>query len=168
MLNAIEEVVGDSDPRYVFALDDTVTKRSGPCVEGAGVHRNPTPGPAAQDWVFGHVWVTLARVVQHRWWGAIGLPVQTALDVRQKNLDTISPEYRWEFRTKLDLAVELLEWLVVWRKHKRKPIWLLMDGAYANRVVLPAAKRLLVTVVSRRRRAVGPPRRSRSTVASRR
>lgn len=152
MLNAIEEVVGDSDPRYVFALDDTVTKRYGPCVEGAGVHRNPTPGPAAQDWVFGHVWVTLARVVHHRWWGAIGLPVRAALYVRQTNLDTIPPEYKWEFRTKLDLAVELLDWLAVWLKHKGKPIWLLMDGAYANRVVLQAAKRLLVTVVSRLRR----------------
>jgi len=82
MLDAIEEVMGDSDPRYVFALDDTVTKRSGPFVEGAGVHRNPTPGPAAQDWVYGHVWVTMARVVQHRWWGEIVLPVRAVLDVR--------------------------------------------------------------------------------------
>lgn len=151
MLNAIEEVVGDAGPRYVFALDDTVTKRYGPCVEGAGVHRNPTPGPAAQDWVFGHVWVTLARVVHHPLWGAIGLPVRAALYVRQKNLATIPPEYKWEFRTKLDLAVELMSWLVVWLKHTGKPIWLLMDGAYASRVVLLAAKELLVTVVSRLR-----------------
>ena len=32
-----------------------MTKRYGPCVEGAGVHRNPTPGPAAQEWVYGRV-----------------------------------------------------------------------------------------------------------------
>ena len=152
MVTAIDEVVGDPGPRYVVALDDTVTKRYGPCVEGAGVHRNPTPGPAAQDWVFGHVWVTLARVVHHRWWGAIGLPVRAALDVRQKNLATIPPESEWEFRTKLDLAVELMDWLVAWLKHTGKPIWLLMDGAYASRVVLLAAKRLSVTVVSRLRR----------------
>src|SRR6266571_2918652 len=29
----------------LFALDDTPTPRYGPCVQGAGVHHNPTPGP---------------------------------------------------------------------------------------------------------------------------
>jgi len=33
-------------PRIVLALDDTLTKRRGPKVEGAGVHHNPPPGPA--------------------------------------------------------------------------------------------------------------------------
>ena len=32
--------------RLVLALDDTPTPRYGPCVEGAGVHHNPTAGPA--------------------------------------------------------------------------------------------------------------------------
>src|SRR5947209_7838930 len=32
----------------LFALDDTPTKRAGPYVEGAGIHHNPTPGPAEQ------------------------------------------------------------------------------------------------------------------------
>jgi hypothetical protein len=32
--------------RFLFALDDTPTKRYGPHVEGAGIHHNPTPGPA--------------------------------------------------------------------------------------------------------------------------
>jgi hypothetical protein len=27
----------------LFALDDTPTPRYGPCVEGAGLHHNPTP-----------------------------------------------------------------------------------------------------------------------------
>ncbi len=152
LLSAIDAVVGTEETRLVFALDDTVTKRYGPCVEGAGVHRNPTPGPAAQDWMYGHVWVTLARVVHHPLWGAIGLPVRAALYVRQKNLATIPPDYDWTFRTKLDLAVELMGWLVTGLKHAGKPIWLVMDGAYANRVVLQAAKQLLVTVVSRLRR----------------
>jgi hypothetical protein len=151
MLNAVAQVVGDKVDRYVFALDDTVTKRYGPCVEGAGVHRNPTPGPAAQDWVFGHVWVTLAWVVQHPLWGTIALPVRAMLYVRQKNLDTIPKDYKWKFQTKLEQAVELIGWLVAWLGHKGKPIWLLMDGAYAKRVVLRAAKKLGVLVVSRLR-----------------
>src|SRR5438093_3690424 len=41
VVSAAERVAGDRTGRVVFALDDTVTRRSGPCVEGAGVHRNP-------------------------------------------------------------------------------------------------------------------------------
>ena len=135
----------------MFAIDDTVTQRYGPCVEGAGVHRNPTPGPAAQDWVYGHVWVTLAWVIRHSLWGAIALPVRTALYVRQKNLDSIPKDYHWTFQTKLELAVELIGWLVIWLGNTGKPIWLLIDGAYAKRLVLRAAMRLNVIVVSRLR-----------------
>jgi hypothetical protein len=152
ILAASEQRVGCPESRYVFALDDTVTKRYGPCVQGAGVHRNPTPGPAAQTWVYGHVWVTLARVVKHACWGAIALPVQAALYVRNKNLATIPPDYHWPFRTKLELAVELLDWLVIWLGHRGQPLWLLMDGAYAKRVVLRAARAAAVIVVSRLRR----------------
>src|ERR1043166_3627434 len=46
--------------RLLFGLDDTPTKRYGPRVEGAGLHHNPTPGPAGARFVYGHVWVTLA------------------------------------------------------------------------------------------------------------
>lgn len=151
LLGAIERVAGRSSGRAVFALDDTVTKRFGPCVEGAGVHHNPTPGPAAQTWVYGHVWVTLARVVRHPLWGAIGLPVRAALYVRAKDVGTIPPEYRWPFRTKLELAAELIGWLAVWVGTTKKALWLLMDGAYAKRVVLRAAKAAGATVVSRLR-----------------
>lgn len=149
--SAIEDIVGEKVSRYVFALDDTVTKRYGPHVEGAGVHRNPTPGPAAQDWVYGHVWVTLARVVRHALWGAIALPVRAALYVRQKDIGTIPKDYQWKFQTKLELAVAMIRWLVIWLGHKGKPIWLLMDGAYAKRVVLRAAKAAQVIVISRLR-----------------
>ena len=151
LLRAIERVAGGSTDRAVFALDDTVTQRYGPCVEGAGVHRNPTPGPAAQAWVYGHVWVTLARVVRHPCWGAIGLPVRAALYVRRKDIGTIPPEYRWPFRTKLELAAELIGWLAVWVGTTKKALWLVMDGAYAKRVVLRAAKAAGATVVSRLR-----------------
>jgi hypothetical protein len=151
VLSAIERVAGDSSGRAVFALDDTVTKRYGPRVEGAGVHHNPTPGPAAQEWVYGHVWVTLARVVRHSRWGAIGLPIRAALYVRRKDIDKIPAEYGWKFQTKLDQAAALINWLAVWMGTTKKTIWLAMDGAYAKRVVLRAAKAARVIVVSRLR-----------------
>ena len=68
--------------RLLLALDDTPTKRYGPQVEGAGIHHNPTPGPADQKFLYGHVWVTLAWLVRHPRWGAIGLPLRALLYVR--------------------------------------------------------------------------------------
>ena len=59
----------------VFAIDDSPTKRYGPHVEGAGKHHNPTPGPAGSKFLYGHVWVCLARLVRHPLWGAIALPI---------------------------------------------------------------------------------------------
>jgi hypothetical protein len=47
----------------VFAIDDTPTKRAGPMVEGAGIHHNPTPGPADQKFLYGHVWVTISVTI---------------------------------------------------------------------------------------------------------
>lgn len=44
----------------LFAIDDTPTKRHGPNVQGAGVHHNPTPGPAGSKFLYGHNWVSLS------------------------------------------------------------------------------------------------------------
>jgi hypothetical protein len=49
----------------VFGIDDTPTKRYGPKVEGAGLHHNPTPGPAGAKLLYGHLWVTVSWIVQH-------------------------------------------------------------------------------------------------------
>ncbi len=72
--------------RVLLALDDTPTKRYGKHVEGAGIHHNPTPGPAGQKFLYGHVWVTIAWVVRHPRWRPIGLPLRALLYVRQKQI----------------------------------------------------------------------------------
>ena len=71
------------DERVLLALDDTATKRYGPQVEGAGIHHNATPGPADQQFMYGHVWVTLSWVVRHAfvghdWFAAVGHAVRAA------------------------------------------------------------------------------------------
>src|SRR5829696_63784 len=138
--------------RLTLALDDTPTKRYGPHVQGAGVHHNPTPGPAGSPYVYGHVFVVLALLVTHGTWGTIALPLLSRLYVRKKDLPTIDPKHRPAFRTKLELAVELLRWAKSWLDLLGKPIWVVADGAYAKKDFLKPAAALGMTVVSRLRK----------------
>lgn len=64
----------------------------------------------------------------------------------------IDPKHRPEFRTKLELAVELLRWAKPWLGLLELPIWVVADGAYASRESLKPAKALGMTVVSRLRK----------------
>jgi hypothetical protein len=138
--------------RLTLALDDTPTKRYGPHVQGAGVHHNPTPGPAGSPYVYGHVFVVLALLVAHPAWGVVALPLLARLYVRKKDLPGIDPKHRPPFRTKLELAVELLRWAEPWLGLLGLPIWVVADGAYANAAFLKPAKALGMTVVSRLRK----------------
>ena len=138
--------------RLTLALDDTPTKRYGPHVQGAGVHHNPTPGPAGSPYVYGHVFVVLALLVAHPAWGVVALPLLARLYVRKKDLPGIDPKHRPAFRTKLELAVELLRWAKPWLGLLELPIWVVADGAYAKKEFLKPAKALGMTVVSRLRK----------------
>jgi hypothetical protein len=140
--------------RLLLALDDTPSKRYGPKVEGAGVHHNPTPGPADAKFLYGHVWVTLAFVVRHRLWNAIGLPLLARLYVRQKTIEAqhLTHLRHVTFQTKLALAGALVAWAAGWLKSLRRSVWLVADGAYAKRVFLQAAAKARVIVVSRLRK----------------
>ena len=140
-----------SPKRITLALDDTPTERVGPCVEGRGIHHNPTPGPAGSAFLSGHVWVTLAVLVAHPFWSVVALPVRALLYIRQKDLPAIPKLHRPEFQTKLEMAVALLTWAVMWLKSLGKPIWVVADGAYAMQPFLKPMLELGVTVVSRLR-----------------
>jgi DDE superfamily endonuclease len=140
------------DERILLALDDTPTERYGPKIEGAGIHHNPTPGPADQKHLYGHVWVTIAWVLRHPSWGTIGLPLLARLYVRMKNLPILRMRYGWEFRTKLELAADMVEKFAGWLKRLGKPLWIVADGAYAKREFLSRAKKAGATVVSRLRK----------------
>lgn len=138
--------------RLLLAIDDTPTQRAGPLVEGAGMHHNPTPGPAEPKFLYGHVWVTLSWVKRHPWWGTIGLPLLAMLYVRQKNLSSIAPWYQIPFQTKLEQAVELVEWAQRALTGLGKTLWVVADGAYAKRPFLRPVLALGVVVVSRLRK----------------
>ncbi len=138
--------------RLTFALDDTPTERYGRYVQGAGVYHNPCPGPAGSPFVYGHVWVVLGLLAVHPAWGVIALPLLARLYVRQKNLAGIAPKHRPAFRTKLELAVDLMRWAVRWLGFLGKPLWVVADGAYAKAPFLKPMRALAVTVVSRLRK----------------
>jgi hypothetical protein len=140
--------------RILLAIDDTPSKRYGPKVEGAGVHHNPTPGPAGAKFVYGHNWVTLAWIVRHPLWGAIGLPLLARMYVRQKDIvaQQLTLFRSVPFRTKLALAGELVTWVAKWLHFVGRSLWVVADGAYAKKVFLKAAADARVIVVSRLRK----------------
>ena len=73
--------------RLLVVIDDSPTKRYGPKVEGADIHRNPTPGPADQKYLYGHIWVTLSLALRHPLWGAAG-PAAARHAVRAREDDS--------------------------------------------------------------------------------
>ena len=142
----------DQAERLTFAIDDTPTERYGPEVEGAGVHHNPTPGPAAARYVYGHVWGVLGWLARHPTGGTIALPLLARLYVRKKDLPRVPPDHRPTFRTKLERAVELVRWAVIGLGFLGKARWVVADGAYAQAAFLKPLHALGVTVVSRLRK----------------
>lgn len=137
-----------------IAMDDTVTRRFGPQVEGTGVHHNPTPGPADGDWMYGHNWVTLAWLARHPIWGVIALPILSKLYVRRVDIPKLNDKYGWEFKTKLELGLEQLKWFVssIRQLGVTARVWLAVDGAYAKKSFLRPLILQGLVVYSRLRR----------------
>jgi DDE superfamily endonuclease len=149
-LHSVQPVLGSG--RLTVAIDDTPTARYGPCVEGAGIHHNPSPGPAGEKHVYGHIWVTLAALAKHPACGTLALPLQAQLYIRRADLEKLPPERPRPFRTKLALAAEQLAWLKKWAGHRFAAHWAVADGAYAKRPFLRPARAQGFTVVSRLRK----------------
>jgi hypothetical protein len=149
-LHAVKPLLGQQ--RLRLAIDDTPTPRYGPFVEGAGIHHNPSPGPAGEKYVYGHVWITLAALATHQRWGTIALPLQAQLYIRQGDLEKLPPERLRRFRTKLELAVQQLDWAESWIGHHFGQRWVVVDGGYAKRPFLRGARRHGFTVISRLRK----------------
>jgi hypothetical protein len=138
-----------SGDRLLLAIDDTPTARWGPCIEGAGLHHNPSPGPAGEKFVYGHNWVTLAALAKHPERGTIALPLLNQLYIRAKDIAKLDKDRQPPFRTKLELAAAALHWLVVWRGSRYQEVWAVVDGGYSKRPFLRQAQQDQVVVVGR-------------------
>jgi DDE superfamily endonuclease len=149
-LSAVQPLL--AGPRLRVAIDDSPTARYGPEVEGAGLHHNPSPGPAGEHHVYGHVWVTVAALAQHPDWGTRALPLQAQLYIRAADLPRLPPDRRRPFRTKLALAADQLDWLRDWVGDRFAERWVMVDGAYAKKPFLRRARQGGWVVVSRLRK----------------
>jgi hypothetical protein len=138
--------------RLRIGIDDTPTQRYGPWVEGAGIHHHPSPGPAGEKHLYGHIWVVLAALAKHEAWDAIALPLQAQLYIRAIDVAELPPERPRPFRTKLELAVGQLRWLKPWVELHFEELWAVVDGGYAKKPFLRPAKQDGWVVVSRLRK----------------
>jgi hypothetical protein len=147
----LDRVLKDQ-PRVVVAIDDSPTKRYGPNVQGAGLHHDPTPGPAGHPFCYGHIWVTLAVIARHPRWGTIGLPIWSWLYVREKDVAQIPAQHKWKFQTKLEQAFDLVLITAEVLLSLGKSLWVVTDGAYAKRPFVRPALEVGATLVGRLRK----------------
>lgn len=154
MLPILQVVLRKFDPGehgyWTIAIDDSPTKRFGPCVEAANIHHNPTPGPGDGDWLYGHNWVCLAMLIGHPLFGVIAIPLLSLLYVRKCDIGKLNQRYDWEFRTKHELALELcMQVIRTLRALKCQAGFIVVfDGAYAAKTLvrpLIAAGAIVVT-----------------------
>ncbi len=139
--------------RLLAVIDDSPTKRYGPKVEGADIHHNPTPGPADQKYLYGHIWVTLSLAVRHPRCGSLGLAAAGhALRPPARRWPRFPSGGAGRFATKLVLAARLVEWIAPIVKQAGKTLWVVVDGGYAKAPFLKRALRDGVTVVGRLRK----------------
>jgi hypothetical protein len=94
----------------------------------------------------------LAVLAAHPAWGTIALPLSARLYVREGDLADIPARHRPPFRTKLELAAELLTWAAERLRAAGKPLWVVADGAYAKAAFLEPAMAAGFVVVSRLRK----------------
>jgi hypothetical protein len=127
-LDAVRPALGGRRQRLLAAIDDSPTKRYGPHVEGAGVHRHPSPGPADGPFLYGHVFVTLAALARHPENGVIALPLKADLYVRGKDVPALPPERGRVFKTKLELAAGQIRWLGALEGQRHDDRWAVLVG----------------------------------------
>jgi hypothetical protein len=130
------------------AIDDSPTARYGPKVQGAGIHRNPTPMPDGRKFVYGHIWVTLSAIARHKNFGTIGLPLLARMYVKAKDVEAIG----LAFKSKTEQAVELAKWAYQCCRSLGKQLWVVTDGGFTRASFLKPVIKAGVVVITRLRK----------------
>ncbi len=138
--------------RVLMAIDDSPTKRYGPFVQGAGIHRNPTTTPDGAKFIYGHLWVTISVVVRHKLWATVGLPVLAKMYIRVKDVSKMPTKYQVVFQDKLQQATELVKWASECCKRQGKQLWIVTDGGFTKARFLKPAITMGATIITRLRK----------------
>ncbi len=146
------KIVYKNQNTVLMAIDDSPTKRYGPEVAGAGIHRNPSVGPDGAKFVYGHIWVTLSALARHKLWGTIGLPLLAKMYIRVNDIKSVPKAYKIGFQNKLDQAGELVKWAQNCCKRLEKELWIVTDGGFTKAGFLKPVITMGVTVITRLRK----------------
>jgi len=127
----IAPLIGDATIR--LALDDTLARKRGLKTFGTGMHHDPllsTRKTAVMNW--GHSWVVLGVIAQLPFCPdrSFCLPVLFRLYLNKKS----AAKHRRAYRTRPELAVEMLECLCNTHEHRR--FHAVADSAYGGASVL--------------------------------
>jgi hypothetical protein len=117
----------------MLGLDDTLCRKRGLKMFGTGMHHDPllsSRGKVITNW--GHSWVVVGVIVEmpFRPGHYYCLPILFRLYLNKKS----ALKHRRAYRTRPELAVELLELLCKWRENKRFHV--VADSAYGGQSVL--------------------------------
>ena len=146
------KLIYKNQDRVLVAIDDSPTKRYGPKVVGAGIHRNPTVGPDGAKFIYGHIWVTLSALARHKLWGTIGLPLLAKMYIRVNDIGSVPKAYKVRFQNKLQQAAELVQWAFRCCKRLKKELWIVTDGGFTKAGFLKPAINMGVTIITRLRK----------------
>ena len=116
-----------------LAVDDTLCRKRGLKAFGAGMHHDPLLSSRKKGIVnWGHSWVVLSVIVRFPLWPdrPFALPALFRLYLNKQK----APQHRRVYRTRPQLAVEMLE--LVCRQRKMRQFHLIADSAYGGQSVL--------------------------------
>lgn len=130
----------------LWAVDDTLCRKRGLTLYGAGMHHDPLISSRAKPLVsWGHDWVVLCLLVVHPFWAptkVFALPIATRLYRNRQGLTKGKKKKPAKVRAKADpnhrtrpqLAVELISLVATWFPDDE--ILVTADSAYGGRSVL--------------------------------
>jgi DDE superfamily endonuclease len=127
---------------FLWAVDDTLCRKRGLTLYGAGMHYDPLISSRSKALVsWGHDWVVLCLILVHPWWAptkVFALPIAGRLYInrqeKRKKSKRRSSGTEPPHRTRPELALELINLAARW--FPGEEILLLGDSTYGGRSVL--------------------------------
>jgi hypothetical protein len=157
----------------LWAVDDTLCRKRGLTLYGAGMHHDPLISSKAKPLVsWGHDWVVLCLLIVHPFWApskVFALPIAFRLYRNRQGVTkgkkgkgkSTKPKADPNHRTRPQLAVELISLVATWFPHDE--ILITGDSAYGGKSVLshlPANAHLISHVHVKGALYAPPPPRS--------